>query len=234
MASKLVSLALLFASALATHHTKVPTAHDRACDVTYTGTVQDGVENFFAIPFGQDTGGANRFRPPRPYLPESGSQIDATIRGPACPQPKKAIAAPFYLSNYSEVSEDCLHLNIYRPCGTPPDAKLPVLLYIHGGSFFEGSKDELVSQPAGLVLKSIKNGDPIMAVTVNYRLASFGFAQSEALQAEGSTNAGLRDQRLGIEWVRDHVEAFGGDGGKITISGQSSGGEWDIFRSRMR
>ena len=95
---------------------------------------------------------------------------------------------------------------------------------MHGGAFFEGSTDELVSQPAGLILQSIKNGDPIMAVAINYRLASFGFAQSETLQAEGSTNAGLRDQRLGIEWVRDHIGAFGGDGGRITVSGQSSGG----------
>ena len=224
MASKLVLPALLFATTLASHHSTSPAVLDHACDVTYTGTVQDGVENFFSIPFGQDTGGENRFKPPRPYLPEHGAKIDAMTRGPVCPQPKEAVAAPFYLSNYSEVSEDCLYLNIYRPINTAPDAKLPVLLYIHGGAFFEGSKDELVSQPAGLILQSIKNGDPIMAVAINYRLASFGFAQSEALQAEGSTNAGLRDQRLGIEWVRDHIGAFGGDGGRITVSGQSSGG----------
>lgn len=226
MALKLRHLALLALYAFtANATTQASTIHDRTCDVTYTGFVQDGIENFFGIQFGQDTGGSNRFKPPKPYTPRPGSAIDATSRGPACPQPKIAPAAPFLLSNYTEISEDCLRLNIYRPKGTSPDAKLPVLLYIHGGAFFEGSKDDIVTQPGGLILQSVKSGDPIIVVAINYRLGAFGFAQSDALQDEGSTNAGLRDQRLGIEWVRDHIGAFGGDGERITISGQSSGGE---------
>ena len=227
MALKLNYLALLLHLCVLGYASVIqrPIVHDDTRDATYTGIVQDRVENFFGIPFGQDTGGENRFKPPKPYVAEPGSAIDATSRGPVCPQPKTAVAAPFYLSNYTSVSEDCLLLNIYRPIGTDPDAKLPILLYIHGGAFFEASKDELVSQPAGLVLQSIKNGDPIMAVTINYRMGAFGFAQSDALQAEGSTNAGMRDQRLGIEWVRAHIGAFGGDGKRITVSGQSSGGE---------
>lgn len=208
---------------------KAPTVHDASCAVTYNGFEESGVENFFSIPYGQDTGGSNRFKPPKPYTPPPGSSIDATSRGPECPQPRKAPAIPFYWSNYSHVSEDCLHLNVYRPKNTAPNAKLPVLIYIHGGSFFEGSKDELVSQPPGLILQSVNNGDPIIAVTINYRLGAFGFAQSDALLDEGSTNAGLRDQRLGIEWVRDHIGAFGGDGSRITISGQSSGGLYQFF-----
>lgn len=65
---------------------------------------------------------------------------------------------------------------------------------------------------------------PIMHVSANYRLGFFGFAQSDTLKSEGSGNAGLRDQRLAIEWVRDNIASFGGDPGKITIFGQSSGG----------
>jgi carboxylesterase type B len=59
---------------------------------------------------------------------------------------------------------------VYRPEGTSPDAKLPVLLYIHGGSFWIGSKDELVIQPGGLIKRSVDIGIPMMSVTINYRL----------------------------------------------------------------
>jgi carboxylesterase type B len=96
--------------------------------------------------------------------------------------------------------------------------------------------------PDGLILQSIKNGLPVIHVAINYRLGCkllyheitalethnfsvFGFAQHETLRKEKSENAGLRDQRLAIEWVRDHIAAFGGDPEKITIFGQSSGGK---------
>ncbi|KAJ4319815.1 hypothetical protein N0V84_006196 [Fusarium piperis] len=75
-----------------------------------------------------------------------------------------------------------------------------------------------------MVLQSVYNGLPIIHVAMNYRLGVFGFAQSEALKAEGSENAGLRDQRLAIEWVRNKISWFGGDPNRITIFGQSSGG----------
>lgn len=225
MLVKSLLLSLCVDSSIAAPKPKKAKAHDKSCDVTYTGIVQNEVENFFGIPYGQDTGGANRFKPPQPYVPTKGASIDATSRGPVCPQPKDAVGFPLYVSSYDRVSEDCLHLNIYRPIGTKKKDKLPVLLFIHGGSFYEGSKDELVSQPAGLVQQSAENGNPIMVVEINYRLGVFGFAQSDALQAEGSTNAGLRDQRLGIEWAKAHIAAFGGDPKSITISGQSSGGK---------
>lgn len=67
------------------------------------------------------------------------------------------------------------------------------------------------------------NGMPVIAVAMNYRLGAFGFAQSGALLNEGSTNAGLRDQRLALEWVQNNIALFGGDPNKITIFGQSSG-----------
>jgi carboxylesterase type B len=79
-------------------------------------------------------------------------------------------------------------------------------------------------QPDGLVQQSVEGGNPVIHVAMNYRLGFFGFAQSDALKGEGSENAGLRDQRLAIEWVRDNIELFGGDPENITIFGQSSGG----------
>lgn len=218
-----------------------PIVHDLTSDVTYRGVSSQGIETFFSIPYGQDTGGENRFKAPQPYVPIKGSVINAIEKGPACPQPHGDYAFPLYLSNVTKISEDCLHVNVYRPEGTGSDAKLPVMLYIHGGSFFIGSKDELTIQPEGLILRSVEMDHPVVVVNINYRLGSeyryrcshlrrlmrgpvFGFAQSDALQAEGSTNAGLRDQRLAIEWTRDHISNFGGDPNQITILGQSSGG----------
>ena len=104
-----------------------------------------------------------------------------------------------------------------------------------------GNKDGSLAQPGGMILESVKMGHPIMNVEINYRLGSmstlpvpirptnihvpvFGFAQSDTLLQEGSTNAGVRDQRLAIEWVHENIVAFGGDPSRITIHGQSSGG----------
>jgi carboxylesterase type B len=75
-----------------------------------------------------------------------------------------------------------------------------------------------------MIKQSVENGDPIIHVALNYRLGFFGFANSDSLKEEGSMNAGLRDQRAAIEWVRDNIAAFGGDPQRITIAGQSSGG----------
>jgi carboxylesterase type B len=105
--------------------------HDKDLDVTYHGIYESGVETFLGIPYGEDTGGENRFRQPRPYVPSPGSTINAKSKGPACPQPYGAQFVPLYLSNITEISEDCLHLNVYRPEGTPCDAKLPVMLYVN-------------------------------------------------------------------------------------------------------
>jgi carboxylesterase type B len=92
------------------------------------------------------------------------------------------------------------------------------------GSFWWGSNMEPTFKPDGLVQQSVAGEHPVIHVAMNYRLGFFGFTQSDSLRAEGSENAGLRDQRLAIEWVRDNIEIFGGDPENITIFGQSSGG----------
>ncbi|CAJ2501411.1 Uu.00g042640.m01.CDS01 [Anthostomella pinea] len=228
-------------------------------NVTYVGISRNGVELFLNIPFGQDTGGANRFKPPRPYTPTPGSFVNAQSYGPACPQERTLADPPFQLSNTTNISENCLNLNVARPNGTSDQDRLPVMLYIFGGGFvssnpklgflfysgcihganetiylkyqslthevqIEGKNSEKRIAPDGLILESVENGLPVIHVGINYRLGFFGFAQSAALETEGSENAGLRDQRLAIEWVRDHIEHFGGDPNMITIFGQSSGG----------
>lgn len=151
---------------------KPPVVHDVTSDVTYRGVWSPGIETFFAIPYGQDTGGENRFKQPQPFVPTPGSFINAVEPGPACPQPHGDYAFPLYLSNITGISEDCLHLNVYRPEGAECDANLPVMLYIHGGSFFIGSKDELTIQPEGLIRRSVEMGHPVVVVNINYRLGS--------------------------------------------------------------
>lgn len=157
---------------------------------------------------------------PLEVLPSTGSRMNAILG----PQPLGPLGPPLALANITHVSEDCLNLNIARPSIESHHEKLPVMLWIHGGSFWTGVNTEPTTAPAGLIKQSILNGSPVMHVAINYRLGFFGFAQSDTLKTEGSENAGLRDQRLAIEWVRDNISNFGGDPEKITILGQSSGG----------
>ncbi|KAJ7747192.1 putative lipase, partial [Mycena olivaceomarginata] len=187
------------------------------------GLVRNGIEVFLGIQFGQDTSGANRFKPPKPWSPKAGSVVEATAYGAACPQPEGA-SGPLSVTPVSKISEDCLNLNIARPSGVDAGAKLPVIVFIYGGGFFTGFNEEQTTAPDGMILESVQNGLPVIHVRMNYRLAVFGFAASKALLGEGSSNAGLRDQRLALEWVRDNIEHFGGDPNTVTIFGQSSGG----------
>lgn len=211
-------------SCLASCVLAAPTVVDSRNHVTYHGIVRNGLDVFLNIKYGEDTSGENRFKPPRAHKPATGSTVEATSYGPACPQPPNSFAPPLTLTNITVTSEDCLNLNIVRPNDTQPASKLPVLVFIHGGSFWTGSNQEITTTPDGLVIQSVNAKIPIIHVAMNYRLGAFGFAQSTALKNEGSENAGLRDQRMAIEWVRDNIEQFGGDPSKITIHGQSSGG----------
>ena len=216
---------------------------DVASGVTYHGIERDGIQRFYGIPYGQDTSGQNRFKPPRRYIPVPGSVINATNPGAACPQPLGKLFTPLGQGNVTEISENCLNLNIVRPSVKDAEQceKLAVMVWIHGGklnskdtlnkitdnwigSFWWGSNTEPTFNPDVLVQQSIEGGNPVIHVAMNYRLGFFGFAQSDSLKREGSENAGLRDQRLAIEWVRDNIELFGGDPENITIFGQSSGG----------
>ena len=174
-------LVLLLETTLS-HSLSPVSVQDPTCDVTYQGVTKENVDYFYGIHYAEDTSGANRFYPPIPYVPKHGSTVDATNAGPACPQPKGDPFTPLYLSNVTDISEDCLHLNVYRPHGTKPGAKLPVFVYIHGGSFYVGSKDDLVVRPEGLIRHSAKIGIPIIQVNINYRLG-------------GRLNNGRREER---------------------------------------
>lgn len=142
--------------------------YDPAHDLGYLGTEAGGVEHFRNIFYGMDTSGHNRFKPPVPYMPAPGSKIDATEYGAWCPQGLGEVL-PF-TSKVVNVSENCLSLQIARPAGTKPDAKLPVLVWIHGGGNMLGSGAEMLYRPDGLVLQSVADQQPVIWVAINYRL----------------------------------------------------------------
>jgi carboxylesterase type B len=138
--------------------------------VTYHGLERNGIEVFLGIPYGQDTGGSNRFKPPKRRVPPLGHAVEATSYGPSCPQALGPWVPPISLGNITDVSEDCLNLNVARPRNTGAKARLPVLVYIHGGSFWAGNNHDPTILPDGMIVESVKNGLPVIHVAMNYRL----------------------------------------------------------------
>ena len=110
-----------------------PTAVNPKANVTYHGTTRNGIEVFLGIRYGQDIGGANRFKPPKLLIPRPGSTINATSYGLACPQQLGPTSPlPLAGTNVTKISEDYLNLDVARPAGTVAGKKLPVLVWIHG------------------------------------------------------------------------------------------------------
>ncbi|PPQ83087.1 hypothetical protein CVT25_003791 [Psilocybe cyanescens] len=189
-------------------------------------TQPNGTDRFLGIPFAQPPVGSLRFKAPIAITTPSSAIHDASAFGNACPQlpdPTIDLGAP--------VAEDCLFLNVFRPPNLKSDAKLPVLFWIHvGGSprirhiidSFYPSQGHSHQSRSRIASRSIDIGKPIIFVSTNYRLNTFGFLASSSVPAE-DLNAGLHDQRIALEFVQDNIEAFGGDPNKVTIWGQSAG-----------
>lgn len=144
---------------------------------------------------------AERFQLPE-LIPWDGSTGLGRF-GDACPQPPGEV----FMASDMTKSEDCLHLNVWTPS---LDGARPVMVWIHGGGYRQGSGDHFLSR--GQVLA--ERGD-VVVVTVNYRLGALGFL--------GGTNVGLLDQACALRWVRDHIAGFGGDPANITLFGESAG-----------
>ena len=172
---------------------------------------------------------AGRWEYPTPVTRWEGT-YQATAYGAACYQPRsfydeaQVPEKAFYYNEFRrgehyDYSEDCLFLNIWTPADAGPDAKLPVLFYIHGGGFTGGCGHEKHFDGPAWPTKGV------VAVTINYRLGPLGFACLPELSAEaGHTgNYGLYDQLCALQWVHDNIAAFGGDPGRVTLMGQSAG-----------
>lgn len=171
-----------------------------------------GVVVLRGIPYAAPPFGADRFRAPRPAAPWNGVR-DCASFGAVAPQSAELPGAPVW----SPGDEDVLSLNVWTPDGD--GGRLPVLVWIHGGAYVFGSS----AQPDfdGTFLA----GHGVVVVTLNYRLGFEGFGHVPTADGEEARpdNRGLLDQIAALRWVRDNIAAFGGDPGRVTVAGQSSG-----------
>jgi para-nitrobenzyl esterase len=179
------------------------------------GATVDGVSSFKGIPFAAPPVGEYRWRPPQPVTPWEGVR-DATEFGPSCAQGGWG-AAPGSIAKGS--SEDCLYLNLWTPAGTKANAKLPVMVWIHGGAFVGGSGNTTGDGFA-------KQG--VILVSMNYRLGRLGHFAFPALSKEHPEEPkgsyAFMDQIAALKWVKQNIAAFGGDPENVTIFGFSAGG----------
>jgi para-nitrobenzyl esterase len=171
------------------------------------------VTAFLGVPYGAAPVGPLRFADPVPAGRWEGVRT-ATVAGPApiqgAPSPGRFLAD---LSSPVQ-SEDCLNLSVWTPSADPA-AKLPVMVWFYGGAFVAGSNSVPAYDGARLAARGA------VVVGVNYRLGVFGWLRSEALGADG--NQGLADQAAALAWVGEHISAFGGDAGNVTVFGESAG-----------
>ena len=167
------------------------------------------------IPYAAPPTGELRWRAPQ--LPEIRSgDLDAAEHRSICPQPQPGSAGAGLVED-----EDCLTLNIWAPADALGQS-LPVMFWIHGGSFTSGSGSLGLYDGASLTREGV------VVVTINYRLGALGFLTHESFVGEaddypGAGNYGLLDQIAALQWVRQNIEAFGGDPNRVTAFGESAG-----------
>ncbi|XP_027261887.1 liver carboxylesterase 1 [Cricetulus griseus] len=188
--------------------------------VSLEGFVQP-VAIFLGVPFAKPPLGTLRFAPPQPTEPWSFVK-NVTSYPPMCSQDAvvgKMISDLF--TNRKEsipltFSEDCLYLNIYTPADLTKSTRLPVMVWIHGGSLVMGG----ASTYDGLALSAHGN---VVVVAIQYRLGIWGFFSTGDEHSRG--NWGHLDQVAALRWVQDNIVNFGGDPSSVTIFGESAGGE---------
>lgn len=182
------------------------------------GRERDGVLEFLGVPYAASTAGDGRFRPPRPAEPWT-TPREAVKTGPVAWQGFSALEAMLGMGE-REKSEDCLSLNIVTPAGPGVDA-LPVMVWIHGGSFLNGAGSLPYYRGRHLARRGV------VVVTINYRLGALGALDlGPALGSEFASAASLatQDQVMALRWVRENIAHFGGDPGRVTVFGESAGG----------
>lgn len=184
------------------------------------GAVRFGVNQFFGVPYGASTAGANRFLPPAAPAPWSGVR-DCLQVGNRSPQdPDGPISEVFALDRREPMGEDCLSINVFTPALT---GSRPVMVWLHGGGFSGGSGNWLLYDGTNLARK-----EDVVVVSVNHRLNLFGFLHLADLGAgerwANASNAGMQDVVAALQWVKSNIAAFGGNPGNVTVFGQSGGG----------
>ncbi len=230
--------ALFFVSSCASHSKqsvagteKTGVVSSPAGDFRGISLSAEPVELFAGIPYAQPPVGDLRWKEPQPLDRISG--VFEADRFPPLAMQNQNGALYTWLYNLiayrgksertdrAPTSEDCLHLNIWRPAGTRETDSLPVVVYIHGGSLMSGSSWWEPNDGASLASHGV------IMVTVDYRLGVFGYFALPELAAEspnGTTgNYGLLDQIAALKWVHDNISSFGGNPDNITIAGESAG-----------
>lgn len=170
---------------------------------------------FLGIPFANPPLMHLRFAPPQAY--SGPKKLDATRMGDSCVQSFSNFGTP----DVGEISEDCLYLNVYTPLlpskVTNTTALRPVAVYLYGGAFTKGSA-AMIDYDGG----NFASRSDLVVVTLNYRVGALGYLSTGNLT---TGSYGIRDQIMALEWVQEHIAAFGGDPSHVTLFGQSAGGQ---------
>ena len=193
-------------------------AHAVKCvNGTFVGTEENGVASWLGIPFAKPPVGERRFKAPE-YVDASDRIFEARYYG------KRSYGASEggdYIQNLA--SEDCLYLNIWLNADDKTEKK-PVMVWIHGGAYVDGSGSQTCYSGSNLVQAQ----SDIIMLTINYRLNMYGFMDFSSVPGgENFKTApcnGLLDQAMALRWVHENIAAFGGDPDNVTIFGQSAGG----------
>jgi para-nitrobenzyl esterase len=209
MGAVAVSFACAAAVGAATSDSGAPVVKTNAGAVR--GIVRGNLREFMGVPYAAPPVGNLRWEPPHPHASWSDT-LDASHTRSVCPQMGFRHAGMVG-------AEDCLYLNIYTP--NPAGTRLPVMVWIHGGTFIAGAGSWY--RGGNLAARG-----KLVVVTINYRLGPFGFLANRNLDSTDprhvSGNYGLLDQQAALRWVKDNIAAFGGDPHNVTVAGESAGG----------
>ncbi len=184
-------------------------------------TDANGVTAYKGVPFGAPPVGDLRWKPPQPPAKWTGVR-DASKFGASCMQNERGSSLPWTeeFMTSGPISEDCLFLNVWTAAKSAKE-KRPVMVWMYGGGFNEGSGEVTAYDGAALAKKGV------VLVSMNYRMGALGFLVYPDLTKESehhsSGNYGLLDQIAALQWVHNNIAAFGGDPDKVTIFGQSAG-----------
>jgi para-nitrobenzyl esterase len=189
------------------------------------GYIHDGMYTFKGIPYADTTEGAHRFMPPVKPKPWTGVRSSRQY-GYVCPQGARtgwANDEEAFMFSWDDgvPSEDCLRVNVWTP-GIQDGEKRPVMVWLHGGGYSAGSGQELLSYDG----ENLSRRGNVVVVSLNHRLNALGYLNLSQYgdQYASSANVGMLDIVAALKWVRDNIEAFGGDSKSVTIFGQSGGG----------
>ena len=190
---------------------EIGTSNVKALKESHVVTSLDGEESLASIETFKGITYATAERFEHSDVLDMNEEVDAQEFGFACPQLKTTTQLQ---------AEDCLNLNIWRPADLSTDIVLPVYVFIHGGDFEYGAGSEPLIHGDTVVAQGAAEGNPFIAITLNYRLGMLG---SHWLKDNQGGNYGLGDQKRALEWVNNNIAHFGGDIENITLIGQGAG-----------